>query len=238
MTGADAWGGLLASPLPWMAATVGAFLLALEVHRRSGGHALTQPVALAVALLIGMLVVTGVPVQTYTQGTAPLRFLLGPATVALAVPMYEQRRLIARTWLPIGVALLAGCVTAVVSVVGLAWATGLSGTMMLSLSPKSATMPIAMEVSAKIGGLSTLTMVFVMATGLVGTALAGPLRRLAPGDDGRGMGFTLGLAAHGIGIGRAFQISPAAGVFAGLAMALNGIATAVLTPLILTLLRI
>ncbi|UKJ76848.1 LrgB family protein [Azospirillum brasilense] len=231
----EVWDALLTSPLPWLTATVVAFLLAQEFHRRCGGHPLTQPVAVAAAMLVALLLVTGIPVEAYTQGTVPLRFLLGPATVALAIPLYEQRRLIVRTCLPLSASLLVGCLVAVLSVICLARLFGLGNTMLLSLAPKSATMPIAMEVSQQAGGLPSLTMVFVMATGVVGTALLGPLHRRLPDADHRGLGFALGLAAHGIGVGRAFQMSPVAGVFAGLAMALNGIATAMLTPMILTL---
>ncbi|PWC35827.1 LrgB family protein [Azospirillum sp. TSO35-2] len=235
MVQSDAWSTLLASPLPWLTITVGAYLAGQELHRRSGGNPLTQPVAVAAALIVVFLLITGYPVQAYTQGTVPLRFLLGPATVALAIPLYERRHLIARTWLPLSAALLVGCLTGVLSVLCLARLFGLSDAMMRSMSPKSATMPVAMEVSAQIGGVPTLTMVFVMATGVVGAALIEPVRRCLTGVDDRGLGFALGLAAHGIGVGRAFQTSPVAGVFAGLAMALNGIATALLTPAVLAL---
>ena len=235
MTQAEVWNTLLASPLPWLTATIGAYLVGQELHQRSRCHPLTQPVALAASLLVVFLLATGYPVEAYAQGTASLRFLLGPATVALAIPLYERRHLIVRTWLPLGASLLGGCLTAVLSVICFARLFGLSDTMMLSMSPKSATMPVAMEVSTHIGGLSALTMVFVMATGIVGAALLDPLRRCLPRVDDRGLGFALGLAAHGIGVGRAFQMGPVAGVFAGLAMALNGIATALLTPTILAL---
>lgn len=232
MAGADAWGGLLASPLPWMAGTVGAFLLAQEINRRCGGHPLTQPVALAVALLIALLVVTGVPVQTYTGGTAPLRFLLGPATVALAVPLYTQIRAIRRAAGAMTAALLAGAVTSAVGVVVLGRVLGASEQTVLSLAPKSATTPIAMGVAERIGGLPSLTAVFVILTGIIGATLGGWALRLGGVRAARDVGFALGTAAGGIGTARAFQHSETAGAFSGLAMGLCGLATAVLVPLL------
>lgn len=235
MPGVEPWLALLASPLAWLTATLFAYLAAQELHRRSGGHPLTQPVALAVAMLVALVLATGTPVETYGEATQPLRFLLGPATVALAVPIHQHRGLILRTLLPLGAALLAGCVTAVLSVLALARLFGLSEATTRSLLPKSATMPIAMEVAGQTGGLAALAMVFVMATGILGTILAGPLHRRFPGLDQRGLGFALGLAAHGIGVARAVQIGSVAAVFAGLAMALNGLATALLVPVVLRL---
>lgn len=230
-----AWSGLPAAPSFWLAATVIVFLTMQGLHGRCAGHPLTHPVALSVLLLIALLSVSGTAVETYDRGTEPLRALLGPATVAMAVPIYEHRHRILRTLLPLLVTLAVGGSTAIVSVILLSRLAGLDDTMMRSLAPKSATMPIAMEVARHTGGLPALTMVFVMATGILGAIVAEPLLRRLRGADRDGFGVALGITAHGIGVARAFQSDAVMGVFTSLGMALNGVATAVLVPLLLTL---
>ena len=165
-----------------------------------------------------------------------MHFLLGPATVALAVPLYRNIRIVRRALFPMALALVAGAATAVASAVAVAALLGASRETLLSIAPKSVTTPIAMGIAEQIGGLPSMTAVFVILTGIAGAMIGTPLLNLVKLRDWRARGFAVGLAAHGIGTARAFQVNELAGTFAGIAMGLNGIATAVLVPLLFTLL--
>jgi putative effector of murein hydrolase len=137
---------------------------------------------------------------------------------------------------PIGIALLAGSLTAIVSGVGIASLLGADRETLLSLAPKSITTPVAMGVAEEIGGLPSLTAVLVVLTGTLGALVALPLFRLLGVRESAAQGFALGVAAHGIGTARAFTVDDLAGSFAGLAMGLNALATAIAIPLLLPLL--
>jgi predicted murein hydrolase (TIGR00659 family) len=228
---------LSATPLLWLAATLLAYQAGSFIFRRAGGRPLFHPVPIAVAILIGTLVATDTPYETYFGGAQFVNFLLGPATVALAVPLYENRAEVRRAVLPMLLALVAGSATAIVSAVCVASLFGASRETLLSLAPKSATTPIAMGISEQLGGLPSLTAALVIATGILGSVVVTPLLNLLRIRDFRGRGFAAGVAAHGLGTARAFQVNELAGTFAGIALALNGIATALLAPLLLKLLR-
>ncbi|MEX2453702.1 MAG: LrgB family protein [Rhodospirillaceae bacterium] len=161
--------------------------------------------------------------------------MLGPAVVALAVPLYQHFAEVRRTLLPMACALLAGVLTAIVSAVGIATLLGASVETVASLAPKSVTSPIAMGIAREIGGLPSLTAGFVILTGILGAMLATPLFNAMGLRDWRARGFGIGIAAHGIGTARAFQVNPLAGTFAAIAMGLNGVATAILVPLLVAL---
>ena len=226
----DIWVYLAASPLLGLTITLLAYVLALAVHQRYRRHPLTNPVLLAVVLLVTLLLLTDTPYPSYFAGAQFVHFLLGPATVALAIPLYAQLgRVRAMRW-PVLLGLAAGALTAVVSAVGSAWLLGASVPTQLSLAPKSVTTPIAMAVAERIGGIASLTAVLVIVTGIVGAVIAPALFRLLRVQDHPIQGFALGVTAHGIGTARALQISEEAGAFAALAMGLNGVVTALLLP--------
>lgn len=233
----DIWVYLQAGPLLWLALTLASYSLAAALSRRLGGSPLLNPVAIAVALILLVLTGTGTRYETYFAGAQFVHFLLGPATVALAVPLWRNLAAVRRMLLPMGLALLAGSATALLSAVGIAWAFGASRATLASLAPKSVTTPIAMGVSEQLGGLPSLTATLVILTGIVGAMTATPLLNLLRLKDPRARGFAVGLAAHGIGTARAFQVSELAGTFAGIAMGLNGLVTALLAPLLLGWLR-
>ncbi|HQQ70580.1 MAG TPA: LrgB family protein [Alicycliphilus sp.] len=227
---------LAASPLPWLLLTLLAYIAALALYRRSGAHPLLIPVFTAVVAIVAVLLATGTPYATYRKGVALLSFMIGPATVALAVPLYAQRQRIRQMWRPLCLALLAGCSAAIVSALGIGWALGASTETLLSLAPKSATMPIALPVAERLGGLPSFAAVAVAITGIAGAVLADPLLRLLQVHDPAVRGFAVGLTAHAIGTARELQTHPAAGAFAALAMGLNGVATAVMVPVFVALL--
>jgi predicted murein hydrolase (TIGR00659 family) len=231
----DIWVYLSASPLLWLTATLLAYLGAHQLFLRSGQNPLVNPVAIAVLLLVGVLAVTGTDYRTFFDGAQFIHFLLGPATVALAVPLYTHFGTVRRAALPMLAALVVGSLTAVTSAVGVAWLLGASEQTLASLAPKSVTTPIAMGIAEQIGGLPSLTAVFVILTGIIGAIAVTPLFDLLGLKDWRARGFAAGVAAHGIGTARAFQVNDLAGTFAGIGMGLNGLATAILVPMLLAL---
>ncbi|MES2832530.1 MAG: LrgB family protein [Pseudomonadota bacterium] len=230
------WVYLSASPLLGLTATLLAYHLAYTLYARSGFNPLANPVAISVAVLVLVLWGTNTPYQAYFDGAQFVHFLLGPATVALAIPLFQQMEKLRRNWLAFLVGALAGSTTAVVTAMGVGRLLGASPATLLSLAPKSVSTPIAMGISEKIGGLPSLTAVLVIATGILGAILARSVLNLMNVSDPGTRGFALGTAAHGIGTARAFQVSEEAGAFAGLAMGISGVLTALLLPLALKLL--
>jgi predicted murein hydrolase (TIGR00659 family) len=230
------WVYLSASPLLGLTVTLCAYLLAQWISVRCKGAPLANPVAIAIALIVLVLWLSGMSYQRYFAGAQFVHFLLGPATVALAVPLVRQLPRLRRHLAPVATALLAGCVTAILSTVGLALLLGATPELAATLGPKSATSPIAMAVSERLGGIPAFTAVAVIGTGIFGAVVAryvfAPLRIRSHAARG----FALGLTSHGIGTARAFQVSAEMGAFAGLAMGLNGALTALLAPWLVPLL--
>lgn len=235
MIGENLWVYLSQSPLLWLTVTLLAYMVADAIYRASGKAAWANPLLISIAIVIGILLATGVTYDTYFEGAQFVHFLLGPVTVALAVPLFRNLAKVREALVPIGVALLAGCLTAIVSAVGLALALGADRQTVLSLAPKSITTPVAMGVADEIGGLPSLTAVLVVLTGTLGSIIALPIFKLIGVRESAAQGFALGLSAHGIGTARAFTVDDLAGSFAGLAMGLNALATAIAVPLLVPL---
>lgn len=226
----DIWVYLSASPLLGLTMTLVAYGLAYPLYLRTRSNPLANPVVTSVALLIAALLVTGTTYDEYFEGGQFVHFLLGPATVALAVPLYQQFSRLRQLWLPITLSLVCGVVIAAASSIGLAWLLGGSPEIQMSLAPKSATAPVAMGIAEKIGGLPSLTAVLVVITGITGAVLGTKLFEWIGVKDDTARGIAMGVAAHGIGTARAFQVSPRMGAFSGLAMALSAFATALVVP--------
>ena len=233
---ATLWVYLRTTPLLWLTATLAAYAAALHVQALLGRHPLANPVLIAVAVLVLVLRVSGTPYQTYFDGAQFVHFMLGPATIALAVPLVAEAGRVRRLLLPMIVAVVAGSVTAITTAIGVAWALGATRTTLVSLAPKSVTTPIAMAIAEQAGGLPGLTAVLVILTGITGAVIVTPLMNLLGLRDFAARGFAAGVASHGIGTARAFEVSELAGTFAGLGLALNGLVTALLAPLLIRLL--
>lgn len=229
------WVYLATSPLFWLALTLSVYLAADWLAAASGRNSFVNPVLIAIAVLSAILLATGTDYRTFFDGAQFIHVLLGPATVALAVPIVRHRAQVRRNVGPLLVALVVGGVTGIASAVGFGLMLGLDAALLASLAPKSVTAPIAMGVSRQLGGIPELTAVLVIATGIIGAALVTPLLDALRVRDPRARGFAVGLAAHGIGTARALQVDPVAGTFAGLAMALNGLLTAFAAPLVMML---
>lgn len=228
----ETWVYLSASPLFHLTLTLIAFWIGSQIYDAAGRHPVLNPVLIAVMIIVAVLLLTGTDYGTYFQGAQFVHFLLGPATVSLAVPLYRQLERVKKSALALSISLITGSVTAILSAIGIGWLFGASPEVLASLAPKSATTPVAMGIAEQLGGIPTLTAVLVIVTGIIG-AMLGPIVMTALGvRDMAARGLAMGTASHGIGTARAFQVDETAGAFSGLAMGLNALATALLLPLI------
>jgi predicted murein hydrolase (TIGR00659 family) len=230
------WVYLSQSPLLWLTVTLLVYAVADAISSATQRHPLANPVLHSIWVIGLFLQLTGTPYTSYFAGAQFVHFLLGPATVALAVPLYENRQVVAASILPMAAALLAGSVTAVVSVVVLAEAAGMPRDVVLSLAPKSVTAGVAMGISESLHADPSLTAVTVILTGIMGAIVVTPLMDGIGVTDFRARGFAVGIAAHGIGTARAFQVDMIAGAFAAIAMSLNALLTSLLVPVAVTIL--
>ena len=224
----DRFGDLGISPLFWLTVTLVVFAVADWVSRKSGRHPVCHPMILATPVLIGVLLATGVSYPTYAKATAVLPFLLGPAVVGLAVPIWAQRATIRRLALPLAAALAAGSTTAIVSAVGIAWLFGGPREVLASIAPRATTTPVAMAITEQLGGVASLAAAIVIIAGVTGGVCGTALMNLIGVRDYRARGFAVGVSAHAFGAARAFQVNETAGAYASLGMALNALATSVL----------
>nr|NIO39346.1 LrgB family protein [Burkholderiales bacterium] len=174
--------------------------------------------------------------SSYFEGAQFVHFFLGPATVALAVPLYNNFTRLKRLWLPLSLGLVVGSTAAALSAIFLAWLFGASSHTLVALAPKSVTAPVAMGITEKLGGPASLTAILVVSTGILGAVLGPTLLNWCRVGDPAMRGFAIGTTSHGIGTARAFQESEVAGAFSGLAMGLNTLVSAVLIPPLLRVL--
>lgn len=230
------WSYLAEGPLIWLTATLAAYLAGDALFRAAGRASWANPVLIAIILLGALLWASGTDYQTYFEGAQFVHFMLGPATVALALPLYDNLPRVRRAALPMLAGLLVGSVTAVMSVLLIARGFGIQGHVLASLAPKSTTAPVAIGIAERLGGQPTLTAAMVLLTGIFGAIIATPLLNALRIRDWRARGFSVGVAAHGIGTARAFQVNQTAGAFAGIGMGLNAVLTAIIAPLALRLL--
>jgi len=231
----DIWSYLREGPLLWLTATLIAYLIGDALFRASGRNPLVNPVLVAMVILGTVLWATATPYATYFEGAQFVHFMLGPATVALAGPLYTNLPHVRRTLLPMAGALIVGSVTAVASALWIAQALSVEGATLASLAPKSTTAPVAIGIAEQLGGLPTLTAALVIITGIIGAVVVTPLMNALRITDWRARGFSVGVAAHGIGTARAFQVNDTAGAFAGIGMVLNALLTALIAPYVLSL---
>lgn len=229
------WTYLSATPLFGLTLTLSAFVVGDAVYRRLKLAPIANPVLIAVILIVAILMATDTEYRVYFEGAQFVHFLLGPATVALAVPLYRHYRAVRRSFGRIVASILFGSGIASASAVLIAWALGASRETLISIAPKSTTAPVAMGISEALGGLPSLTAVLVILTGITGATLATYTLNALRIKDFRTRGLTIGIVSHGIGTARAFTVSEVAGAYASLGMGLNALATAVLLPLVVRL---
>ncbi len=229
----DLWVYLSSTPLLWLTMTLIVWICADRIALATRRHPAVNPVLISIIALGALLILTGTSFATFFQGAQFVHFLLGPAIVAIAVPLYRNLDKVKENILPMAAALVTGSVTAAVSALAIAALFGLPDKVLVSLAPKSVTAGVAMGIAEQFGGQPALTAVLVVTTGLIGAIIVTPLMNALGLKDYAARGFAAGLAAHGIGTARAFVVDEVAGTFAGIAMALNAVLTALILPLIL-----
>ena len=232
------WVYLSASPLVGLTLTLVAYIVAYRIYNRAKQHPLLNPVAVAVVLIILILLATNTSYETYFEGAQFVHFLLGPATVALAIPLYQQCKKLREIWIPLSISLLIGVSVATLSAISIAQLLGGSLSTILSLAPKSVTAPVAMGIAESIGGLPALTAVLVVITGILGAVVGTRLFTLLGIKDDSIKGIAMGITSHGIGTARAFQVSQEMGAFSGLAMALAAFLTSILLPWFISIINL
>ena len=231
----ELWVYLSASPLLWLTLTLCAWIVATHISVRLKRHPLANPVLISIVLLSSLLVIFDVPYGRFFEGAQFIHFLLGPATVAIAVPLFRQWYQVRQALIPMGAALVVGSFFAVLSIVVMGKWANLSNEVLISFLPKSATAGVAMAISSTLGGTPSLTAVLVVLTGIIGALVVTPFMNAMRIKDYAARGFAVGLTSHGIGTARAFDVDETAGLFAGIAMALNAIATSLVVPLLVKL---
>jgi len=231
----DIWVYLSQTPLLWLTLTVSVFYVSQKIYEYFGANPLLNPVLMSIFILVPLLHFTNTPYNVYFTGAQFVHFLLGTATVGLAIPLYLYYDKLKQMWLPLLLTLLIGSATGILSAVLIGKLLGVSQATLLSLMPKSITTPIAMGISEKIGGLPSLTAILVILTGMIGAIFAPFLFKWFNIKNESIQGVAMGISAHGLGTAKAFQMSQETGAFSGLAMGLNGAMTALLIPLFLYL---
>ena len=228
---AKATAALFDAPVMSLILTWLAFEIGRSAQRSVGGSPLANPVLIAVVLVIPVLKACGVSYDTYMRGAGVIHFLLGPATVALAVPIYDNRERIRESLRGLLAGVAAGATVACASAVALAWWLGGSAEVVRSIAPKSVTTPIAIGISERIGGRPSMTVVFVIMTGIMAAMFSGWIFDWLGVRDWAARGVAAGVAGHGIATAQILSVNQNAGAFAGLSIGLTGLFTALLLPL-------
>jgi len=223
---------LLTAPLAHMALTCGIYVAALEINRRSGSHPLANPVLLSVCCLIAVLWSARIDYEQYFSNVQLIHFLLGPATIALAVPLFRHRQKVRQAALPILGGILCGSGAGIATTLAVCFLAGIDTALTASLSTKSITAPVAMGIAEQIGGAPSLAAVFAVLTGMIGAALGPWLLSRFNVHSSMERGLAMGATSHGQGTARILQESEEAGAFSGLAMGLTALGMAFVLPLL------
>lgn len=232
---AAVWSPLAPSPLLWIVVTLVAYLLGRRLQRLLGGSALANPVLIAIVLTAAAVLASGASYATYFAGAQFINFLLGPATVALAVPLARNIRQVRGSLGGLALALVCGSLASILSGLALVWALGGSRIIALSMAPKSITTPIAMDVSRQIGGAPALTAALAIVGGIFAASVGRRLLTVLRIHDHRAHGFAAGVAGSGVAAAEAASLGGLAAAFAALGVALNGVVTALVTPALVAL---
>ena len=230
------WTALAPSPLLWLVATLGAYIIGRAIQRACGGSAFANPVLIAILIVGSLITLTATSYGTYFSGAQFIHFLLGPATVALAVPLADNIGHVRKSLAGMGLALVAGSVTSIVTGILLVRLVGGSRVLALSMAPKGVTTPIAMAVANEIGGLPALTAALAILGGIVAAIAGEPLLRMMKVSDWRAHGLAAGIAGSGVAAAQVAGRDPLAAAFSALGIGLNGLLTALLIPLFVSIL--
>jgi putative effector of murein hydrolase len=226
------WQPLGLTPLPWLAVTIAAYVLGQMLQRACKGAPLANPVLIAILVVSALLETTGTPYARYFEGAQFIQFLLGPATVALGVPLALNIKHVRRSFAGVGLALLAGSLTSALSGVAIvAWLGG-DRAAAFSMAPKAVTTPIALSLSQEIGGIPALTAALAIAGGIIAAIVGRTMLRWLRVDDWRAHGLAAGVAGSGVAASQVAPLNGMAAAFAALGIGLNGLLTAAIVPLL------
>jgi len=228
----EIWVYLSGSPLFALFITLAAYQIGLTIYNSSKQNPIANPVAIAILIVASTIQWIEMPYSTYFEGAQFIHFLLGSATVSLAIPIYKGISSLKGRSIPLAFSLATGGLVSIMSAVGIATLLGADSSITGAMYPKSVTAPIAMGIAERISVSPTLTAIFAVSTGITGAILAPFVLNLLGIKAWWQRGFAIGIGAHGIGTSRAFSIHPEAGTYASLAMGLNGVISAVAIPVI------
>jgi predicted murein hydrolase (TIGR00659 family) len=233
----EIWVYLSGSPLFALFITLAAYQIGLWIYKSTKQNPLANPVAIAIILVACLIQSIEMPYSTYFEGAQFIHFLLGSATVSLAIPIYRGLDSLKGRSFPLIASLVAGAAVSIFSAVMVAQLLGADPSITGAMYPKSVTAPIAMGIAERIGVSPTLTAIFAVITGILGAILAPFIFNLLGMKAWWQRGFAIGIGAHGIGTSRAFSIHPEAGTYASLAMGMNGVISAIAIPMLYHLLN-
>lgn len=222
---------IINKPFVWIALSILTYEIGILIQKRVK-NPIANPLLIAMLLMIGILVATGTPVETYNTGGSFISMCLSPATVVLAVPIFRQMEVLKRNLLPILAGALVGSLVSMGSVFALCRLFGLEDKLIASLLPKSITTAIAQDVSSVLGGIPSVTVICVCLTGILGAIALPSFLKLVRISDPVATGIAIGTASHAVGTSRAIQLGETEGAMSGLAIGIAGIITAVLASVI------
>lgn len=225
------------TPMTWLILTLGAYKIGIIIYEKTNKHTLFQPIIIAYLTILILLVITGVSYKEYFKSVEIIHFFLGPATVALALPLYNNLKHIKAIFWPIVLTLIIAGTFSIVIALGLLWILDAQLSTILSMATKSITAPIAIITSEQIGAIPSLAVGFVIITGIIGALFGNIVFKIMKIKHDTSKGFALGLISHGIGTARAVEMGEKTAAFAALAMGLSGIATAIFLPLVIGFLK-
>ena len=226
------WSSVGATPVLWLVVTLAAYAVGNTLQRACGGSTFASPVLTAIILVASIVVVTGTDYRVYFAATQFINFLLGPATVALAVPLARSARLVRQNLPGVGLALLAGSVTSIFSGIGLVWLFGGSRAVALSMAPKAATTPIAVAVSSQVGGIPALAAALAILGGIVATVVGRKILTALNINDWRAHGLAAGIAGSGIAAAQVAACNELGAAFAAVGIGLNGVLIGLVVPVV------
>jgi len=221
------------TPLIWLILTLLSYKIGIIIYTKFNKHALLQPIIISYIIILSTVLITDTSYKDYFESVEIINFFLGPATVSLALPLYNNLKHIRTLFIPI---VLTLCITVLFSIaitIGLLSLFDAQLVTILSMTTKSVTAPIAIITSEQIGAIPSLAIGFVIITGILGAILGTPIFKLMKIKHDSSKGFALGIISHAIGTARAIEISEKAAAFSALAMGIGGVFTAIILPLII-----
>lgn len=222
------------TPLTWLILTMASFKIGIIIYEKTNKNTLLQPIIIAYIIIMSAILLTGTSYKEYFDSVKIIHFFLGPATVALALPLFNNLKYIKSLFIPIAITLVVAGVFSIVIAVGLLWSLDANLETILSMTTKSITAPIAIITSKQIGAIPSLAVGFVIITGIIGALLGTIIFKLVKVKHETSKGFALGLISHGIGTARAIEIGEKAAAFSALAMGLSGMFTAIFLPIVIS----